>query len=151
PGIDKQLGAAVDNALMAGEQFMAVHLEEASATGAAAARFYAGFGCPRHHLVAGELQPVHFMFNDPAGACVTCLGLGTYMKAHPALLVPDPRRSIVDGAFVPEAFRWNRDTWDGRMMYSLSRKYGFSLETPFRDLPPEIVDILFHGTKGERV
>jgi excinuclease ABC subunit A len=151
PGIERQLAVAIDNAVMAGERFMGVHLPDAGALGARAEQFYAGFGCREHHLVAGELEPFHFMFNEPASACRTCLGLGTYMKAHPDLLVPDRRRSIVEGAFVPEAFRWNRDTWDGRMMYSLSRKYGFSLEVPFQELPPEAVEILFYGTRGEKV
>lgn len=125
PGIEKQLGAAVENALMAGERFLSVHVE-----GEAAARFYREFGCPEHRLVMGDLFPVHFVFNDPLSACRTCLGLGTYMQVHPALLVPDRTRSIVGGCFVKEAYNYNRDTWDGRMMYSLAQHYGFSLETP---------------------
>ncbi|MBV9865482.1 MAG: excinuclease ABC subunit UvrA [Abitibacteriaceae bacterium] len=108
------------------------------------------FGCPEHHLVMGDLASYHFMFNEPLSACRTCLGLGTYLQVHPDLLVPDKSRSIIGQAFVHEAFRYNRDTWDGAMVYSLAQHYGFSLETPFKDLPPAVVEILLHGTKGEK-
>jgi len=139
-GIEKQLAAAVDNALLIGERFLGVHAEGRALD----------FGCPEHRLLMGDLGSAHFMFNDPVSACRTCLGLGTYLQVHPDLLVPDRDRSIAGGAFVPEAFRYNRDTWDGRIMYSLARHYGFSLEAPFRELPPNVVDVLFRGTHGEK-
>ncbi len=150
PGIEKQLKAGVSSALLIGEQFLSVHLPDANAKDRDASALYTPFGCPRHHLIMGSLYPEYFMFNDPKSACRTCLGLGTYWQVHPDLLVPDKSRSIADGAFVPEAFRYNRDTWDGRMMYSLARHYGFSLDTPFQDLSPKIVDILFYGKRGEK-
>ena len=96
-----------------------------------------------------ELGPHHFTFNEPSGACVTCSGLGTYLQVHPNLLVPDKTRSIVDGAFVHQAFNYDPDRWDGRTMYSLAAHYGFDLDTPFADLPENIIDILYHGTHGE--
>lgn len=145
PGIDKQLGAGVENALAIGERFLSAHVEEGGGT-----RILGTLGCPEHGFVMGDLQSFHFMFNEPQSACRTCLGLGTYLQVHPDLLVPDKGRSIAGGAFVSEAFRYNRDTWDGRMIYSLSRKYGFSLDTPFRELPERIVEILFYGTRGEK-
>jgi excinuclease ABC subunit A len=150
PGIDKQLAVAVENALAAGERFLRVDLANADEHPERAAAFYRSFGCPEHHLLMGDLQAFHFMFNDPPSACRTCLGLGTYLQVHPDLLVPDKSRSIADGAFVSEAFRYNRDTWDGRTMYSLSQHYGFSLETPFRELPARVVEFLFYGTRGEK-
>ena len=61
------------------------------------------------------------MFNNPESACRTCGGLGVDKLTHPELLVPDPQRSILGGCFVREAFKYNPDTWDGRMMFSLSR------------------------------
>ena len=149
PGIDKQLLAGIQNALMAGEQFLRVHVLKGAARDVAAA-FYEAFGCPRHHVAVGDLTPGYFMFNEPASACRTCLGLGTYLQVHPDLLTPDKRRSIRDGAFVREAFNYNPDTWDGKIVYSLSQHYGFSLDTPFRDLPASAVDLLLNGTKGEK-
>ena len=61
------------------------------------------------------------MFNNPESACRTCGGIGTHKLTHPDLLIPDPARSIIGGCFVREAFKYNVDTWDGRMMYSLAK------------------------------
>src|SRR5207302_3806490 len=149
PAIEKQLKVAVEDALMVGERFMGVRFPEVTPKKVTSA-FYASFGCPQHYLLMGDLLPEHFMFNDPKSACRTCLGLGTYLQVHPDLLVPDKTRSIADGAFVPQAFRYNRDTWDGKAMYSLSKHYGFSLDVPFKDLSRETIEILFYGTKGEK-
>ncbi|MBI1925939.1 excinuclease ABC subunit UvrA, partial [Candidatus Poribacteria bacterium] len=112
--------------------------------------FYKDLGCPEHRILMGELGPHHFTFNEPIGACVTCSGLGTYLQVHPALLVHDKARSIAGGAFVREAFNYDIDRWDGRIMYSLAQHYGFDLDAPFKDLPDEVVSILFYGTKGEK-
>ena len=92
-----------------------------------------------------------FTFNDPAGACITCSGLGTYLKAHPDLVAPDKDRSLREGAFVKEALQYNVNSWGGRILYSLSKKYNFDLDTPYKDLSDEVKDLLLYGTKGERV
>src|SRR5260370_20742575 len=138
PTIEKQLKVSIDNALMVGERFLGIRLSDDTTPAPVAASFYRSFGCPRHYLVMGDLLPEHFMFNDPKSACRTCLGLGTYLQAHPDLLVPDKTRSIAEGAFVPQAFRCNWDTWDGKAMYSLSKHYDFGLDVPFQELPKEI-------------
>jgi excinuclease ABC subunit A len=85
------------------------------------------------------------MFNNPESACRTCGGLGVYKLTHPDLLIPDPRRSIVGGCFVREAFRYNPDTWDGRVMYSLSHDLRFSLETPWEKLPERVRHVILNG------
>ena len=146
--IEKQLKVAVANALSAGERFVSVAITQAP-PGFDTEAFTANFGCLEHCLVMGDLSSEHFMFNNPTSACRTCLGLGTYRQAYAPLLVPDPKRSIAEGAFVREAFRYNPETWDGRIMYSLSERYGFSLQTPFEELSPDATDILLHGTRGE--
>src|SRR5688572_1483253 len=120
PGIEKPLLVAVQNALMVGDQFLRVEVKKSDKK-SAADNSYKSFGCPKHHLVVGDLQPPYFMFNDPNSACRTCMGLGTYMQVHPDLLVPDKSRSIRGGCFVREAFNYNPDNWDGRIMYSLSK------------------------------
>jgi excinuclease ABC subunit A len=142
PELEKPLRAAIAQALNVGERFLAVHLADGA--------LLPGLGCPEHGFVMGGVGSEDFMFNNPRSACRTCLGVGTYQQVHPTLLAPDRGRSIAGGAFVPQAFRYNRDTWDGKMMYSLARRYGFSLDTPFEQLPPQVVDILFYGTKGEK-
>lgn len=143
PGVEKQLAAGIDNTLLIGEQFLSVRIIEGN--GKATQRFYERFGCPDHHLIIGDLMPDFFTFNNPASACRTCLGLGTSMQVHPDLLVPDKMRSIRDGCFVKEAFRYQPDTWSGRIMYSLSQHLGFDLDTPYEKLSPEVIDVLFNG------
>src|SRR5262249_19788472 len=113
-------------------------------------KFYDGFGCARHRLVAGEMQAFQFTFNDPAGACPTCAGIGTAMRVHPRLLVPDPKRTLNEGAFVNAALGNSPENCGGAMLSSLAAHYGFSLDTPFKDLPQKYVDILLYGTKGEQ-
>ena len=93
---------------------------------------------PTHHFVYGDIGPEFFVFNNPESACRTCGGLGVDKLTHPELLVPDPKRSILGGCFVREAFKYNPDTWDGRVMYSLSKALGFSLDTPWKELPDEV-------------
>ena len=79
------------------------------------------------------------MFNNPGSACRTCGGLGVHKITHPELLIPDPRRSIRGGCFVKEAFRYNPDTWDGRILYSLPALLEFSLDTPGTNCPKPYV------------
>ena len=70
---------------------------------------------------------------------------------HPELLVPDPKRSIVGGCFVREAFKYNPDTWDGRVMYSLARAIGFSLESPWKDLSEKARHAILYGIDPRKV
>ncbi|WP_375339429.1 hypothetical protein [Okeania hirsuta] len=73
------------------------------------------------------------------------------MRVHVDLLVPDPSRSIAEGCFIEEAAKFNPDNWHGRHMHSMSLHYGFSLDTPFRDLSPEIQEMLLYGTKRRKI
>src|SRR2546427_9488724 len=91
------------------------------------------------------------MFNSPESACRTCGGLGVHKLTHPELLVPDPRRSITGGCFVREAFKYNPDTWDGRVMYSLSKALRFSLETPWEKLPEKVRRTILEGLDGRKI
>lgn len=150
-GIDKQVLASLQHGLVVGEGFLSFHiLHPEDLTESQVARFYGGLGGSEHQVIMGEMDHSYFTFNDPASACVTCSGLGTYLQVHPTLLVPDKERSITGGAFVREAFNYDIDRWDGRIMYSLSEHYGFSLDVPFRELPEKTVELLFYGTGSER-
>ncbi len=148
PDMEKQLKTGIANALMVGEQF--VRIELINTPNDVREAFAAKFGCSKHNLVVGDLSSEHFMFNNPNSACRTCLGLGTYLRVHPTLLIPDPSRSIEGGALVPEAFRFNRDTWDGKLMYSLAKKYGFSITEPWQSMPQWAIDLVLYGTHGEK-
>src|SRR5262249_34008838 len=72
------------------------------------------------------------------------------MRVHPALLVPDPKRTWNEGAFAIAALSNSRDSWGGRLLYSLAAHYGFSLDVPYQELAEEHIQLLLYGTKGEQ-
>ncbi len=150
PGIDNQVITSLEHGLKLGDGLLSFHIISQKKLTPKLRRFYDDFGCATHHVVAGELQAFQFTFNDPAGACPTCSGIGTTMRVHPALLIPDPKRSLNDGAFVNAALSNNRDSWGGRIMHSMAAHYGFSLDVPFESLSKEHVNLLLYGTKGEQ-
>jgi excinuclease ABC subunit A len=150
PGIDQQVVTSLNHGLKLGDGLLGFHIVKPKQLGAVHKKFYDGFGCTRHRLVAGEMNQAQFTFNDPAGACPTCAGIGTAMRVHPTLLIPDPKRSLNEGAFVTAAMSNTRDSWGGRILHSLAAHYGFSLDTPFKDLAEKHVHVLLYGTKGEQ-
>ncbi len=143
----KQLLVALTDAAKLGEGFVRCRFEDEKTE----AKFYAGFGCTEHRLTFVEREGWYFSFNEPESACLTCSGLGTYLRVHTGLLVPDPSRSLLGGAFVKEAFNFDKNNNNGRILWGLAAHYNFSLETPFAELPESIRDILFWGTKGEEI
>jgi excinuclease ABC subunit A len=147
---EKALKAAIAATLLVGDGLLQVHL--VGGVGAAeSARFYAGLCSTSHHLVYGDVGPEYFVFNKPEGACRTCGGLGVDKLTHPELLVPDPQRSIRGGCFVREAFRYNPDTWDGRLMYSLAMALEFSLDAPWAELPEAARHAILYGIEPRKV
>ena len=137
---EKAIKAGIGAALLVGDGLMQFHLE------GGARKAYEGLGASRtHHFVYGDIGPDYFVFNNPESACRTCGGLGVDKLTHPDLLVPDPKRSIAGGCFVPQAYKYNPETWDGRVMYSLSKVLGFSLDKPWKDLPDKIRHAILYG------
>jgi excinuclease ABC subunit A len=158
PGMDKQILASLEHGLLLGEGFISLQVvgdppaQRGGKKYQGVERFYADLACPEHGVVMGEVEPHYFSFNLPSASssCVTCLGLGTYRQVHPNLLIVDPNKSVRNGAFAKEALNFDKNNWTGRIVYSVAQHYGFSLDIPFKDMPPEAVDILFYGTKGEK-
>ena len=145
---ERAIKAAIAAALLIGDGLLSVHIVR-GASRVAAQRFYEGLCSRTHHFVYGGIGPEWFVFNLPESACRTCGGLGVHKQTHPELLVPDPRRSIRGGCFVREAYRYNPDTWDGRVMYSLARKLSFSLDTPWEQLPETVRTTILNGIDGK--
>ena len=146
-----QLTKSIESSLLALEEDFMIQVE---VMGGAPASFYEGFACPEHHTFLCEMQPFHFSFNTPASACHTCLWVGMSYVVEPRFLVVAPEKSINKGAFKSTVYNPNgngKDSYRGVMLYSLSQQYNFSLDTPFNELPNEIHDLLFYGTKGEPV
>ncbi len=114
--------------------------------------FSQNYACEDCGISIEELTPRMFSFNNPYGACPTCTGLGMQLKADPVLMVPDEGLSILDGAIA--VMGWGNIRSDGisRMYFdALSKKYGFSLRTPWRDLPRSVRDVILYGTGGEKL
>jgi excinuclease ABC subunit A len=147
---EKAIKAGIAATLLVGDGLMQVQIVK-GASKAEADRFYHGLCSRTHHFVYGDIQPEYFMFNNPESACRTCGGLGVHKLTHPELLIPDPRRSIAGGCFVREAFKYNPDTWDGRLMYSLSKALRFSLETPWEKLPETVRRSILEGLDGKKI
>jgi excinuclease ABC subunit A len=147
---EKAIKAGIANTLLVGDGLMQVHLVK-GVSKAEEERFYKGLCSKTHRFIYGDIQPEYFMFNNPESACRTCGGLGVHKLTHPELLVPDPRRSIVTGCFVKEAFKYNPDTWDGRIMYSLSQELKFSLETPWEKLNEKARNTILYGLEHKKI
>jgi excinuclease ABC subunit A len=147
---EKAIKAAVAAALLVGDGLMSVHVLKGAGK-SEAERFYRALGSPAHHFVYGDVGPEQFVFNKPEGACLTCGGLGVHKLTHPELLIPDPRRSVRGGCFVREAFKYNPDTWDGRIMYSLAQALPFSLDAPWEELPEAVRNAILYGLDAKKV
>ena len=114
--------------------------------------FSQNYACEDCGVSMEELTPRMFSFNNPFGACPTCMGLGSQMKIDPELIIPNKDLSIVEGAIT--ASGWNNVKGDGisRMYFdALSKKYKFKLNTPVKNLPKEIMDVILYGTGGEKL
>ncbi len=141
---EKAIKAGIAAALLVGDKLIQVHILK-GASKAETAAFYKTNCSPTHHFVYGDIQPDFFVFNFPESACVTCGGLGVNKLTHPELLIPDPQRSIRGGCFVREAYKYNPETWDGRMMFSLGEALKFSLDTPWEKLPEKARIAILYG------
>ena len=114
--------------------------------------FSQNYACEDCGISIEELAPRMFSFNNPFGACPTCTRLGSQMKVDPALVIPDGTKSILDGAI--QASGWGNIRSDGisRMYFeALSKKYRFSLTTPWEELSREVKDVILYGTGGEKL
>ena len=115
--------------------------------------FSQNYACPDCGISIEELTPRMFSFNNPYGACPTCMGLGVLTKVDPACVIPDPSLSLNEGAICVSG--WNSADDGGAMarMYleGMAEKYNFSMDTPVGELPKDIVDKILYGTKKDKL
>ena len=142
PTIEREVLASLEDARKVGDGLYACEILSPLPANQVAT-FKKEFGCNEHGILCLELHHGDFTFNDPSGACVTCSGLGTGKRVHKGLLVPDPSRSLREGAIVSREY--NPNNWNGRYLYSLSHHFGFSLDTPFEALQESVIHLLFYG------
>ena len=114
--------------------------------------FSRNYACPDHGVSVEELSPRMFSFNNPFGACPKCTGLGVFMSMDPERIVPDPSLSVRQGCFPGSGWNYKDGGTIAKMYFDgLAAHYGFSLDTPFQDLPKEAQDVLLYGTGGEKL
>ncbi|MGI6331089.1 MAG: excinuclease ABC subunit UvrA [Zhaonellaceae bacterium] len=145
PGVENRLADSLEAALALadGVVFVNVGSEEKDLV------FSEKFACVDCGISVEEITPRTFSFNSPFGACPQCSGLGFKMEIDPGLVVPNPALSLEDGAIEP----WSSSSsnYYPQLLESVAKNYGFSLGTPFKDLPKDVQDIVLYGTQGERI
>lgn len=110
------------------------------------------FACPEHGTCIEEMAPRSFSFNNPYGSCPRCMGLGTFMRINPDLVIPNKNLSINQGAILASGWS-NADSGTIAQMYysALAEEYGFTLDTPIKDLSEEQLNALLYGTNGKKI
>ena len=103
------------------------------------------FSCPKCDISFEELQPRVFSFNSPFGACNVCDGLGTKVSIDPELVIPDPKKSLIQGTIDPIGEQ-PRGNWYSAILKSLAFHYDFNFTTPWRKLREEVQKVLLYGT-----
>lgn len=143
--IERRLADSVETALNLSDGILIVEEPEHKKENI----FSSKFACPVSGFTIEEIEPRLFSFNNPHGACPDCDGLGVRLYVDPDLVVPDKSLSLREGAFAP-AFL-NASPLYFQMLESICKKYGASMNTPFKDLPSEMKQTLFYGSGNENL
>ena len=148
PGIEKRLTDSLETVLNLADGLAVVDTMDGNYM-----NFSQSFSCPDCGDSIDEIEPRSFSFNNPFGACPECLGLGYKMEFDPDLMIPDKSLSISEGAIVVMGWQscTDKSSFTNAILNALCREYGFDLDTPFKDYPKKIQDIILYGTGGHSV
>ena len=148
PGIEKRLTDSIENVLNLAEGLMTVDV-----IGGEPEQFSQSFSCPDCGISIDEIEPRSFSFNNPFGACPECYGLGYKMEFDEDLMIPDKRLSLAEGAIQVMGWQSSADpsSYTYATLKALSKEYGFSLNTPYQELPEDVRHMLIYGTGGRTV
>ena len=142
---ESRIAESIEQALSIGEGTIIVHFPDENKD----VLMSENLACPRCGISVGKLQPRNFSFNSPFGACKKCDGLGFTLQVDPDLIIPDKNLSIAEGALmgkIPKPGTWRYTYWK-----TLSEYFGFDLNTPIKDLPPRILNIILYGTTDKKI
>lgn len=144
-GIGKRLTDSLETALKLSEGIVVVSCDGVERL------FNTKYACTDCGISLAEIEPRLFSFNSPFGACPECLGLGYKQAIDPELIYGDGSKTLREGALTISG--WNFDSGAQTQLYfeGLSKRYGFSLDVPFRDLPDDVKHILLYGNGGEKI
>lgn len=147
-GIEKRLTGSIENVLELAEGLLMVDVLDGEVM-----NFSQSFSCPDCEVSVDEIEPRSFSFNNPFGACPTCYGLGYKMEFDEELMIPDKTLSLAGGAI--QVMGWQSSTDPSSYTYAilkaLTKKYKFSLDTPYNELSEEVRNMLINGTNGIEV
>ncbi len=148
PGIEKRLADSIETVLNLSEGLLVVDTMDGNFL-----NFSQSFSCPDCGTSVDEIEPRSFSFNNPFGACPVCAGLGYKMEFDPRLLIPDWSLSLSQGAIAAMGWQSSTDakSFTNAMLRALSDSYGFSLDTPFGELPEDIRNMIIYGTGSKTV
>ena len=148
PGIEKRLTDSIETVLNLSEGLLMVDTMDGNIR-----TFSQSFACPDCEISIDEIEPRSFSFNNPFGACPDCYGLGYKMEFDEDLMIPDKSLSISQGAITVMGWQscTDKGSFSRAILDALAKEYNFSLDTPFRDYPDKIKNILIHGTDGHAV
>ncbi|MDR2073143.1 MAG: excinuclease ABC subunit UvrA [Spirochaetaceae bacterium] len=146
PGIRSRLAESVETALQTAGGIMLILAQKRGEDKISEYFVSQKSACPDCGISIPELQPRLFSFNNPYGACPSCSGLGLKLEFDPSLVIPDKGLSFNEGGCIP----YNPDSaWHRSRFKSLARHYNFSLDTPFKELPKNILEAILYGSKDE--
>ena len=147
-GIGKRLTDSIETVMKQSGGLMIAEIN-----GVEEMNFSQSFSCPDCQISIEEIEPRLFSFNNPFGACPTCTGLGEKLEVDPELVIPNPELTLRQGAIA--VIGWgsigNPDSYAYALFDALMKKYHFDLDTPFKELPEDIQNMILYGTDGEKV
>jgi excinuclease ABC subunit A len=144
--MDRRLSDSLENALHLAEGLAQVQVVDGELL-----QFSQNFACPDCGISIPEIEPRSFSFNNPFGACPECAGLGYKMEFDKDLIIPDRSLSINEGAIAVIGWQscMKEGSWSNALLKGMAEKFHFSLDTPWKDLPKEAVDVLLYGSPEE--
>ena len=147
-GIEKRLTDSIENVLELADGKMTLDIIDGEQI-----QFSDSFSCPDCGISIDEIEPRSFSFNNPFGACPECYGLGYKMEFDEDLMIPDKRLSLAEGAIQVMGWQSSADpsSYTYATLKALSKEYGFSLNTPYQELPEDVRHMLIYGTGGRTV
>ncbi len=112
--------------------------------------FSQSYACEKHGISFGELEPRMFSFNNPAGACPHCAGLGEMRRIAVDRLIPDKKLSLRQGAINVNGFKtMEEQSWNGPLFIAVGERFGFDIDTPIEKLSKEAYDVILNGSGNE--
>jgi len=148
PDIRARLGDSVETALSLADGHLIVVTVPRDGEGEPQElEFSQSYACEEHNISFGELEPRMFSFNNPAGACPHCVGLGSIQRVSEARVMPDHSLSLREGGIAVNGFKTlEEESWNGPLFRAVGERHGFTLDTPLKDYSKKAMQILLYGS-----